>query len=343
MILIIVVRMEKKMTMVSVIVPVYKVERYLDKCVNSILRQTYSDIEIILVDDGSPDRCGIMCDDYSKKDSRIKVIHKRNGGLSDARNVGIKKATGKYLLFVDSDDWIHEKLIERTVQTAEKNRADIVLFDYISVEERTERKRFFTMNFSEDIMLSAEQEPRLISKSCSACNKLFRKDFWQEAGLLFPVGKHYEDLGTIPKAMGIAKSVVYKKEAYYYYLQRTGSIMHGVDFEKNYEDRVEMLDNVLDFYKKRGLFEKFKAELEYLVFENAYFVPSKEIVLSDCTSPYLKKFREYAEQRFPRMYENLYIGELSGKDKILYQLLKFRAYKLMVLLSKCRRLVERVK
>ena len=95
--------------LISVIVPIYKVEKYLQKCVDSILAQTYSNLEIILVDDGSPDRCGELCDEYAEKDGRIRVIHKKNGGLSDARNAGIDVAAGKYLAFVDSDDYIHPK------------------------------------------------------------------------------------------------------------------------------------------------------------------------------------------------------------------------------------------
>ena len=98
---------------VSIIVPVYKVEDYLERCVKSILAQTYTDFELILVDDGSPDRCGEMCDVFAKEDPRIRVIHKKNGGLSDARNVGMDRARGQYLFFVDSDDYIHEQSIEK--------------------------------------------------------------------------------------------------------------------------------------------------------------------------------------------------------------------------------------
>lgn len=113
--------------MVSVIVPVYKVEKYLKKCVESIRQQSYSNLEIILVDDGSPDKCGQMCDEFAKGDSRIKVLHKKNGGLADARNAGIEKASGEYLLFVDSDDWIHPMLVEKTLYDAQ-NMAQMLLY-----------------------------------------------------------------------------------------------------------------------------------------------------------------------------------------------------------------------
>lgn len=108
------------MELVSVVVPVYKVEQYLERCVKSICEQTYQELEIILVNDGSPDRCGEMCEELAQKDNRIQVLHKQNGGLSDARNAGVKLATGKYLLFVDSDDYIAKDLVEKTVTEAEK-------------------------------------------------------------------------------------------------------------------------------------------------------------------------------------------------------------------------------
>ena len=119
--------------MISIVVPVYKVEKYLNRCVDSILNQTYTDFECILVDDGSPDKCGQICDEYAELDKRIRVIHKENGGLSDARNVGIDAAKGEYILFVDSDDWIHPQLIELTLKIIIKEKADVVSYDYKKV------------------------------------------------------------------------------------------------------------------------------------------------------------------------------------------------------------------
>ena len=129
------------MELVSVVVPVYKVEQYLERCVKSICEQTYQELEIILVNDGSPDRCGEMCEELAQKDNRIQVLHKQNGGLSDARNAGVKLATGKYLLFVDSDDYIAKDLVEKTVTEAEKMACDMVLFDYYCVENGIEEVR----------------------------------------------------------------------------------------------------------------------------------------------------------------------------------------------------------
>ena len=121
------------MPKVSVIVPVYKVESYLRKCVDSILGQSFSDFEVILVDDGSPDNCGAICDDYATRDQRVKVIHKINGGLSDARNVGLDVAIGQYICFVDSDDWIEQDLLKDNVAVLEHSGADLSIFGFTEI------------------------------------------------------------------------------------------------------------------------------------------------------------------------------------------------------------------
>ena len=148
------------MELVSVVVPVYKVEQYLERCVKSICEQTYQELEIILVNDGSPDRCGEMCEELAQKDNRIQVLHKQNGGLSDARNAGVKLATGKYLLFVDSDDYIAKDLVEKAVAEAEKMACDMVLFDYYCVENGIEEVR--TTQIPGGKVISLEKEHKLL-------------------------------------------------------------------------------------------------------------------------------------------------------------------------------------
>ncbi len=330
------------MDLVSVIVPVYKVEKYLGECVTSIRKQTYGNLEIILVDDGSPDQCGRMCDQYAQEDDRILVIHKNNGGLGDARNVGAEAATGKYVLFVDSDDRIQEELIQKTVQNAEEKDADVVIFDYAGVRPGETEGELFSFSLPSGQVISAETVPGLLICSCSAVNKLYRRSFWEKYHFQFPKGRYYEDLGTIPKVMALAGRVVYRKEVLYYYTMRDGSIMHSSDFVRNYRDRTWALDHVILFYRKQGLYERYKKELEYLVLENGYFIPSKEIILNDRRNPYLKRFREYACERFPKLNANPYIKEFSGKDRLLWLLLRKRMYFVMVFLSYVGRVKENV-
>lgn len=328
------------MELVSVIVPIYKVEAYLEKCVRSIREQTYPELEILLVDDGSPDRCPQMCEEYMQEDGRIRVIHKENGGLGDARNAGVLAAHGTYLLFVDSDDWIHKSLVETTVEAAEREGADIVLFDYAGVEEEGAICDLYTFAFPEGKKLDGRQYPDLIMRSCSAVNKLFRREFWVRCDLEFPKGQYYEDLATIPKVMALAERVVYEKKVLYYYLMRGGSIMHSTDFSKNYRDRTKAADSVLAFFERAGLRGEFEKELEYLVFENAYFIPSKEIVLNDRKSPYLERFREYARGKFPELEDNPYVRGMDSKSRIQWMFLKRRCYGALRLLSYMRRVKD---
>lgn len=330
------------MELVSVIVPVYNVEKYLARCIQSVCGQSYQGLEIILVDDGSKDKSGVICDEYAERDGRIKVIHKENGGLGDARNAGVEKAEGKYLLFVDSDDRIHENLVRNTVETAEKNQADMVIFDYIGEEENGNLTDRFTFPFSANRVIEVAEEKELIMRSCSAVNKLIRRELWKESGFQFPKGRYYEDLATIPKVMTKTKKIVYLPEVYYYYLMRDGSIMHSRNFEKNYEDRTWAVDQLLEYFERENLIETYRNELEYLVFENTYFVPSKEIVLNDRKSEYLKKFRDYVYNKFPQMNKNYYVQQIAGKDKILLKLLQYRMYGMMVLMSQLRRMKDRL-
>lgn len=329
------------MDLVSVIVPVYKVEAYLDKCVRSILSQTYREMEVILVDDGSPDGCGRMCDEYAQKDSRVRVIHKKNGGLSDARNAGVKEAVGKYLLFVDSDDWIREDLIEKTVETAEQHSADIVQFDYYCVENGREEVR--TCSLPADRTLNLAEEKGLLLAPPASWTKLFNREFYMKTGCFFPEGLYFEDLGTTPLFFLAAERIVYLKEPLYYYLIRDNSIMTGKNYEKSCHDKIEIVNRILAYYKAKNAFDRFREELEYLVFLNAYFEPSKELALVKGDKKYLERYRSYTYGLFPDLMENKYVRQLGKKDSLHLQILNSRQYWMMRLLSKARQAADKLR
>ncbi len=327
--------------LISVIVPVYNVEPYLKKCVDSILAQTWKKMEIILVDDGSPDRCGEICDAYAHQDDRVRVIHKENGGLSSARNAGTRCASGDYLLYVDSDDYIEPELVERVALAAEKTNCDMVMFDYIREEENFSLPSY--SNLPEQTVMTLETQPQILISTLSAWSKLYRRDFYLSREHWFPEGRLYEDLGSIPKLFLDAGSIVYVKGAMYHYLIRSGSIMTSTKFERNYSDRTSMYEEVLEYYKECGKFERYHAELEYLAFRNLYFDPSKEIILADRKSPYLKKFRGFMEQHFPDYHKNPYLKGLTSKERLHYRIIETKQYWLMVLLSYARRAVEKLR
>lgn len=327
------------MELVSIVVPIYGVEEYLNKCIKSLINQTYRNLEIILVDDGSPDRCGQMCDGFAKEDDRVRVIHKANGGLSDARNTGAKQASGKYLIFIDSDDYVDNKLVEKAVFTAEKHKADMVIFDFTAVEEG--RFELRTSGIPAYKLLQLEEEPGLLLMPPAAWSRLFNREFYLKANHPFPIGKYYEDLGTTPKFLLEASRIVYLKESLYFYNIRSNSIMKSSNFERNYKDMVWILNDILHFFKERNQFQKYKKELEYLVFASGYFEPSREIVLKDRRSPYLKKIRTYMYNTFPEFHQNVYVKQLGKKNKFHLFILDIRQYWLMCLLSWCRQFMEK--
>lgn len=333
------------MPVVSIIVPVYNVEKYLEKCIESILAQTYEQLEVILVDDGSPDRCGEICEQYAKKDSRITVLHQKNRGLSAARNAGIMQASGEYLLFVDSDDYIVAELAEKTVRMAESVKADIVIFDYVAVEEETGREDRSRFKLEKNEVFSLKEQPKALLVPPSAWNKLYRRELFLKTCMRYPEGRHYEDLGTTPKLFLRAERIVYlDSDPLYYYILRNGSIMHSKNFEKNFRDRTFAFENILHYFEECRQREQYEKELEYIAFENLYFFPIKEIVMSDKKSIYLEKFENYVEKNFPTVAENIYIKEyLSKKDKVFLWLMQRKHYSLMNILSKMRRTVDTIK
>ena len=216
----------KKAPLLSIIVPVYKVENYLQKCIESILAQTFTDFELILVEDGSPDNCPALCDAAAAKDARIRVLHQKNGGLSAARNAGLDAARGAWIGFVDSDDYIAPEMYEALYQAVQSTGADLALCDYAEVDEtgapcqsmhvRLEKKDFTGRELLKNATDSMIQP---------AWNKLYRRAVF--AQLRYPEGKLNEDLFLIPEiCLNTQKAVVVPK-ALYYYVQRGGSIMSG--------------------------------------------------------------------------------------------------------------------
>lgn len=226
-------RVNEMRPLITVIVPVYNVERYLKKCVDSILEQTYSNIEILLVDDGSTDSSGIICDKYSTLDNRIQVFHKKNGGLSDARNVGIQHMNGEYVVFIDSDDTIKNNYIEYLYNLLEKNNADIAMcnFEYIREDGtliNNPQNTGEVLNYSQKDALSELLNGKRINTSASM--KLYKSILFSD--VRYPVGKLYEDIGTTYKLFLKTDHFVYGDNALYVYLCRKGSITKNVFSEK---------------------------------------------------------------------------------------------------------------
>lgn len=231
------------MKKISVIVPVYKVEKYLDRCVSSILAQTYTDFELLLVDDGSPDRCGEMCDEWAKKDTRIKVFHKTNGGLSDARNYALDRMTGDCVAFVDSDDWLDPECLEYQIATLRSvPKADIATFGLrlcwengASREDRSVR----CVLDARDAIMEALYERRI--RVC-ACSKLYKRKVFDN--LRYRTGVMMEDEDIIGDVLSRTLLVVVGDQAHYNYLQRDISITHDGFSMKKYTDQLHAMEHL---------------------------------------------------------------------------------------------------
>ena len=202
---------------ISVIVPVYKAEKYLHRCVDSLLAQTFQDFEVLLVDDGSPDRSGEICDGYAKKDSRIRVFHKENGGVSSARQCGIDNARGEYTIHADPDDWVEPEMLEELYKKAKEDDADIVVCDFY---EEYRNRRYYKMQ-------SIVSEPQdnienfFREKLHSSCwNKLIKKDIYIDHQIEFPLSIGlWEDMATMPRLFYFANKIAYLPFAYYHYVR----------------------------------------------------------------------------------------------------------------------------
>ena len=231
--------MKMQLDKISIIVPVYNVEQYITRCIESIISQTYRNIEILLVDDGSTDNSGNICDKYQKKDSRITIFHKTNGGLSDARNYGIKHASGQYLCFVDSDDYISKHMVEILYNNLIKYSADISACGFLTVHDGTcgEKK-----SAAQRKIYTKEEALKELLKDSSfsnyAWNKMYKRTLFN--GVEYPIRKKMEDLGTTYKLILNANKLVYDSSKLYYYYQREDSILHKPD-KQLYCDKFDLV------------------------------------------------------------------------------------------------------
>ena len=240
--------------LVSIIVPIYKVEAYIKKCISSILNQTYGNFELLLIDDGSPDNCGLICDEFAKKDSRIKVFHKANGGLSDARNFGLKNATGTIISFIDGDDCIDKLFLELMLQAMNNTGCEVVECHSVKFGEIVEPLPKYKNGFSVYSPKKWLTETNLRNFiSCAVWNKLYRKELFKN--VLFPVNRHYEDEATTYKVIYKAKKIIRLNSALYFYRQREGSITQSGLSEKEISEKILALEEKCEYFEKNNEFD----------------------------------------------------------------------------------------
>ena len=243
------------MPKVSIIVPFYNVEKYIRKCLETLVNQTLEDIEIILVNDGSKDKSADIVKEYMKVyTNKIVYLEKENGGLSDARNFGIPYAKGEYIAFLDSDDYIEYDMYEKMYKIAQKEKSDMVECDfYWEYPNKTKR----------DLGEIYKNKKEMLEKiRVVAWNKLIKREILQETNILFPKGYRYEDVEFTYKLIPYLDKVSFAKEPFIHYIQRPNSISNSQN-ERN-KEIFDVLEHVLDYYKEKGIFDEYKEQLEYI-------------------------------------------------------------------------------
>lgn len=328
--------------MVSVIVPIYKVEKYLRSCVDSILQQTFSDIEVILVDDGSPDGCGAICEEYAQEDERVSVIHKENGGLSDARNAGLDVCRGDYIVFVDSDDCIHPQMIERLYNLLLKYQADMAVCSFQDIDENetplyvkydTQGKEYC---FEKENIMNQLQSRNLLT--VVAWNKIYKARLFEK--IRYPKGYIHEDEFVIHKLLHLCTRTVYTDEKLYYYRKRGDSIMGNISIGK-IKDIFTAYDDRIPFLEERhygDIVTDTKLQLMHQVIKYYELMEKR---------PDAKELSDYMRNRFAELYLQKEVQEAltAGlkKEYGLFYKSPARYYAYVKKNKVCNRIKERIK
>ncbi len=280
------------MPKITVVVPVYNVENYIERCLDSIVRQTMQDFEIVIVNDGSPDRSEEIIFDYQKKEKRIRYFYQENMGLGAARNKGILEAHGEFICFIDSDDYIEPDYLKTLYEALMQNDGDIA---YCGMQQVNDQKEILGVNPQTEEELWSFEQP-------SACNKLYRVSLFRDYEISFPVQLYYEDLATIPKLLMVSKKNVRVDSYLYNYYFNEGSIT------KSYTPRVVEMKKVLeileDFVKSQHL-QQYEENMEYVHLYAGVINTSFRMILARCFSKKeIVSMIEHFESVYPHCYQN---------------------------------------
>ena len=302
-----------KMKKISVIVPVYNVEQYLRRCLDSLVNQTLNDIEIIVVNDGSPDDSQAIIDEYACKYENIRAFKKANGGLSDARNFGLEYVTGEYVAFVDSDDYVQKDMYEKMYSKAKENDFDMVVcnLSYVYPGKLMEVNSHIE-NDTTDIKKS------MINIYPAAWNKLYKRNLFDH-DVRFKKGVWFEDVEFLYRLLPYVKSIGVVKEPFYQYVQREGSITSTVN--KKIYDYISNWNGIIDYYKEHDLFDEYKEELEYCYVRYIYATFVKQASRYDYAD-YLDAVDiaiENVNKQFPDYWKNkLFKSNIKGIYLLLF-------------------------
>ncbi len=282
---------------ISVIIPVYNTEKYLRRCIDSVLAQTYQDFELLLIDDGSKDSSGAICDEYAEKDTRVKVFHKENGGVSSSRNVGLEHARGEWITFVDADDWIAYDMLRQMLERADAKGADVVLGDFA-----------FSFSKGDVIYMIAEWDNNktaslnryITSVWTCLCGGIHKRSLYEEYQLKSPQGVTYcEDFHLIVRLCYYARKVVNIHQPFYYYRQQGGSVTHNLN-KRTERDEQWVYQDIIRFFKEWGVYDDYRKSMCWRMLK-----ATQELVLDKST---WKTFQEMVPEKKHYIWDCPYIN-----------------------------------
>ena len=314
------------MPKISVIVPVYGVEKYIVKCLNSIVNQTFKDIEIIVINDGTKDNSIKLIED-NFNDKRIKIINKENQGAAIARNLGIEKAKGEYLFFVDSDDFIELETLEKMYDEVITKNCDLVICDYYKYFENGEKTHIPIVPFYNE----NDQKSVTIAMPGPVC-KLIKKDIFDNYKLKFLENKIFEDNAIMPFVCAIAKKISYIQKPYYFYLQREGSYLNRKDYNKKWEDIFYSLDFMFKLFEQNGIIDMFYAEVEYIYIEYLLHAANLRFIRYEEAYSNIIRVSKVIKNKFPKWRNNKYYKKCNIKYKIICNLFYYKCIKMCKIL-----------
>lgn len=307
------------MVKLSIIIPIYNVENYLRRCLDSVLLPERSDYEIIAVNDGSTDGSGAIAREYAGRfPALIRLIEKPNGGLGHARNTGLARAQGEYVLFLDSDDRLVPGSVEEMLDTL-AGGAEIYVFDFFT-ENENGRVLEHNCGCGQDGTFALAEYPELLFERPNAWNKLWKRSLFTANSIAFPDRMWYEDLATSPRLYLRAASIRHVPREYYAYLQRSGSIINSASAERNTEI-ITAVDMVEADFREQGQYERYREALEYMTLYHQLLMAGTRVSQIDPNSPVLDTLLEDFLQRHPDYRKNPYLKQMGRKHRLLVELL----------------------
>ena len=289
---------------ISVIIPVYNAEKYLRSCIDSVLAQTYKDFELLLIDDGSKDSSGTICDEYAAMDSRFRVIHKENGGLTSARNAGLAIASGEWIMHLDGDDWIEPDMLERLIQKGEDTGADIVMGDFLFAY--SDRDILYILP-DWDNNKTASLNRYITSVWTCVWGGIHKRSLYEEYQLICPQGVTYcEDFHLMARLCYYAKKVVNIHQPFYHYRQQEGSVMHNLN-KRTERDEQWVYQDIIRFFKEQGVYDDYRKSMCWRMLK-----ATQELVLEKST---WKEFQEMVPEKKHYIWDCPYINR---KQKVEY-------------------------